>query len=167
MSHALVEMAPAASAGAPTRVNKRSPTTTDQAVGVKIRVLRRAAGMTLQDLGDAVGVSCVQFQRYETGASRISAGRLFAVSNALGVRIDSLIVEPVSAEAARMSPAQRRENAELARAFKAISDPRHRLAIIALARAIAAREEQSRAPSEAFPENPSVRPNGSIKESEQ
>ncbi len=122
------------------RVNKRTPTGTDHAVGMQIRSLRRAAGMTLKDLGDAIGVSCVQFQRYETGASRVAASRLFAISDALGVRVDSLIVDPVPEDG---EPAARRrasEHAELARAFKAISDQRHRLAIIALTRAIAARE---------------------------
>jgi transcriptional regulator with XRE-family HTH domain len=124
------------------RVNKRSPTATDHTVGLHIRALRRAAGLTLKDLGEAVGVSCVQLQRYETGASRIAASRLVAISEVLGVRVDSLIVEADPAGAEPMSRRNRNENAELSRVFKAISDPRHRLAIIALARAIAAREEQ-------------------------
>jgi transcriptional regulator with XRE-family HTH domain len=124
------------------RVNKRSPTATDHTVGLHIRALRRAAGLTLKDLGEAVGVSCVQLQRYETGVSRIAASRLVAISEVLGVRVDSLIVEADPTEAEPMSRRNRNENAELSRVFKAISDPRHRLAIIALARAIAAREEQ-------------------------
>jgi transcriptional regulator with XRE-family HTH domain len=123
------------------RVNKRSPTATDLTVGLHIRTLRRAAGLTLKNLGEAVGVSCVQLQRYETGASRIAASRLVAISEVLGVRVDSLIVEPDPAKSEPMSRRNRNENAELSRVFKAISDPLHRLAIIALARAIAAREE--------------------------
>jgi len=143
-----IDMSPSKSADAQHRSNKRTPTGTDHAVGMQIRSLRRAAGMTLKDLGDAVGVSCVQFQRYETGASRVAASRLFAISDALGVRVDSLIVDPAG-EA--VEPASRRrssEHAELARAFKAISDPRHRLAIIALTRAIAAREEKPEPPQQ-------------------
>lgn len=127
--------------GAGERTNNRSPTTMDHAVGMKIRTLRRAAGMTLRDLGEAVGVSCVQFQRYETGASRISASRLFAIGGVLGVRIDSLIAETDSPDSEPISRLSRGENAELARLFKSISDPRHRQAIIGLARAIVAGEE--------------------------
>jgi transcriptional regulator with XRE-family HTH domain len=121
-------------------ISKRLPTATDHAVGTQIRSLRRAAGLTLKDLGEAVGVSVVQFQRYETGASRVAAGRLFAISDALGVRVDSLIVESASAEVEPMSRKRRNENAELARVFNAISDPHHRQAIVALARAVAAGE---------------------------
>ena len=144
---AQVEMSPSKSTGAQQRSNKRTPTGTDLAVGMQIRSLRRAAGMTLKDLGEAVGVSCVQFQRYETGASRVAASRLFAISDALGVRVDSLIVDPVTDEGEPASRRRSSEHAELARAFKAISDPRHRLAIIALTRAIAAREEKPEAPA--------------------
>jgi transcriptional regulator with XRE-family HTH domain len=124
------------------RVNKRSPTATDQTLGLHIRALRRAAGLTLKNLGEAVGVSCVQLQYYETGISRIAASRLVAISEALGVRVDILIAEAGPADAEPMSRRHRNESAELARMFKAIADPRHRLAIIVLARAIAARAGQ-------------------------
>jgi len=117
--------------------NNRLPTTTDHAVGKRIRSLRRAAGMTLRDLGKAVGVSGVQFQRYETGASRVAASRLLAICDALGVQVDTLIDEVVPAKAGHMSSDRRNECAELARAFNAVSHPTHRRAIIALARAFA------------------------------
>lgn len=144
MNQIVVASASTKFGGALARVNKRSPTATDRAVGVKIRLLRRAAGITLRDLGEAVGVSCVQFQRYETGNSRLSASRLVAISNALGVRVDSLIVDPVPADPESLSHEERIECAEMARQFRAIRDRRHRLAIIELARAIAAQEQQAR-----------------------
>ncbi|MBC7635905.1 MAG: helix-turn-helix transcriptional regulator [Acetobacteraceae bacterium] len=117
---------------------KRLPTATDHAVGVQIRALRRAAGMTLKDLGEAVGVSCVQFQRYETGASRVTASRLFAISDALGVLVDSLNTSPGPLQPHAVTRARQHENAELARIFDTISDHGHRQAIIALAHAMAA-----------------------------
>jgi transcriptional regulator with XRE-family HTH domain len=141
MSQTHMTMALHRHSGAEVHTNKRSPTAMDLAVGMKIRTLRRAAGMTLRDLGEAVGVSCVQFQRYETGASRISASRLFAIGNVLGIRIDSLIAEPESSDGEPISRILRGENAELSRLFKSISDPRHRQALIGLARAIVAGEE--------------------------
>jgi transcriptional regulator with XRE-family HTH domain len=133
-------------------------TGSDQAVGVKIRALRRAAGMTLRDLGDAVGVSCVQFQRYETGVSRIPASRLFAISNTLDTQVDSLMAEPVTIDSDPISSRLREESAELARVFKAISDPRRRTAIIALARTIAEQEQRFSTPFDALPTNPPIGP---------
>ena len=131
--------------------NNRLPTTTDRAVGRRIRTLRRAAGMTLSDLGEAVGVSGVQFQRYETGASRVAASRLLAICDALDVPLDTLIDDAVPARAGHTSNARRRECIELARAFNAVADPTHRRAIIALARAFAGPQEPEEvtAPSEA------------------
>jgi transcriptional regulator with XRE-family HTH domain len=128
----------------PAPVNKRAPTATDHAVGVQIRLLRRAAGMTLKDLGGVVGVSCVQFQRYETGTSRVSASRLFAISDALGVQVDSLIADRSAHSPEPATRSQRHEMAELTRVFASISDPRHRLAIIALAHSMAAQEVKAR-----------------------
>ena len=123
--------------GAGEHGNNRLATTTDRAVGKRIRTLRRAAGMTLSGIGEAVGVSGVQFQRYETGASRVAVSRLLAICDALGVQLDTLIEEAVPARAGHASKARRRECIELARAFDAIVDPTHRRAIIALARAFA------------------------------
>jgi hypothetical protein len=90
-----------------------------------------------------VGVSGVQFQRYETGASRVAVTRLLAICDALGVALDTLIEDAVPARVGRSSNAHRRECLELARAFNAVVDPAHRHAIIALARAFAG----SRAPA--------------------
>jgi transcriptional regulator with XRE-family HTH domain len=148
-------------------VNKRSPTAADKAVGANIRALRRAAGMTLQEIGEAVGVSFVQFQRYETGVSRMSASRLIAISIALGVRIDSLIGAPESAEAGFMSDRERGESAELAHLFKAIANPTHRQAILALARTISALDTGPQAGPEDAPANASVTINGSVPETKQ
>ena len=143
-------------AGADVHANNRLPTTTDQAVGKRIRSLRRAAGMTLRDLGEAVGVSGVQFQRYETGASRVAASRLMAICDALGVQVDSVITEATTAKVEQMSRARRIECADLARAFNAISDITHRRAIIALARAFAASQEQANAAEDPSAPNPAT-----------
>jgi transcriptional regulator with XRE-family HTH domain len=131
-----------------THGNNRLPTTTDRAVGRRIRSLRRAAGMTLSDLGGAVGVSGVQFQRYETGASRVTASRLLAICDALGVHVDTLIDEAVPDRAGHAPNARRRECLELARAFNAVADPTQRRAIIALARAFAGWQAQPAATAE-------------------
>ncbi len=130
-------------AGAGGHGNNRLATTTDRAVGKRIRALRRAAGMTLSSIGEAVGVSGVQFQRYETGASRVAVSRLLAICDALGVQPDTLIEEAVPARSGHTSNVRRRECIELARAFDAIVDPTHRRAIIALACAFAGAQDQA------------------------
>ena len=124
---------------------KRKSTESDYAVGRKIRLLRRAAGLSLQDLGDLIGVSFVQFQRYETGASRIAASRLLAISTALGVRLDHLMVDPASADPEALSSVRQSDADELIFLFNTITDPKRRRAIIALTRAISDQEEATEA----------------------
>jgi transcriptional regulator with XRE-family HTH domain len=123
--------------------------------------------MTLRELGDAVGVSFVQFQRYETGASRISTSRLVAISEALCVRIDSLVSETSPAEPEPMSGRQRNESGELVRLFKLVSDPRQRLAIIALVSAMAERDKRDRTLPGGFRQVLSAPSNGALEEIEQ
>lgn len=120
---------------------KRTPTATDHMVGAQIRSLRRAAGKTLRQLGDEVGVSCVQFFRYETGASRVAASRLFAIGHALGVSVDSLNGQPAQEDTSPQSRQRSSERADLLRMFDSISDAKHRLAILTLTRSIAEREK--------------------------
>ena len=56
-------------------------------VGKRLRRRRRLLGLTQQSLGDKVGIRFQQIQKYECGANRISAARLFELSEALSVPI--------------------------------------------------------------------------------
>lgn len=56
-------------------------------VGKRLRRRRRLLGLTQQALGDMVGIRFQQIQKYECGANRISAARLFELSEALTVPI--------------------------------------------------------------------------------
>lgn len=90
----------------------------DVHVGQKIRRRRWMTGMTQKQLGDAVGIKFQQIQKYETGANRVSASRLFEISQALDVSvayffdaIDGGVTDQVegteleTADAAEMVPA--------------------------------------------------------------
>ena len=55
---------------------KRSPHATDRHVGNRVRMRRMMQGMSQQKLGQALGVTCQQVQKYEKGTNRIAAGRL-------------------------------------------------------------------------------------------
>jgi len=56
-------------------------------VGKRLRRRRRLLGLTQQSLGDKVGIRFQQIQKYECGANRVSAARLFELSEALAVPI--------------------------------------------------------------------------------
>lgn len=59
----------------------------DVLVGKRIRARRHAMGVSQTELGDAIGVKFQQIQKYETGANRVSASRLWAVAEKLGVDV--------------------------------------------------------------------------------
>jgi len=59
----------------------------DLHVGQRLRQRRSLLGMTQQKLAYAVGIKFQQIQKYESGANRISASRLFALANALDVQV--------------------------------------------------------------------------------
>lgn len=59
----------------------------DAHVGTKIRQRRWLIGMTQQTLADLVGIKFQQIQKYETGANRVSASRLWDISQALEVPV--------------------------------------------------------------------------------
>jgi transcriptional regulator with XRE-family HTH domain len=69
----------------------------DVHVGKRIRHRRWMVGMTQQQLADKVGIKFQQIQKYETGMNRVSASRLWDISEAMGVNI-GFFFEGLSAE---------------------------------------------------------------------
>jgi transcriptional regulator with XRE-family HTH domain len=65
----------------------RAATDVDVFVGEAIRNLRKTRNLTLAELAEMVGLTHQQLQKYETGANRISAGRLYELAGKLGVSI--------------------------------------------------------------------------------
>ncbi|MET4103105.1 transcriptional regulator with XRE-family HTH domain [Roseovarius sp. MBR-78] len=63
------------------------PHPVDVHVGKRIRHRRWLTGMTQQQLAEAVGIKFQQIQKYETGANRVSASRLWDMAEALEVDI--------------------------------------------------------------------------------
>lgn len=59
----------------------------DTHVGKRIRQRRWLIGMTQQTLADMVGIKFQQIQKYETGANRVSASRLWDIGTAMGVPV--------------------------------------------------------------------------------
>ena len=63
------------------------PHPVDVHVGKRIRHRRWLVGMTQQQLAESVGIKFQQIQKYETGANRVSASRLWDIADALNVEI--------------------------------------------------------------------------------
>ncbi|WP_273520857.1 helix-turn-helix domain-containing protein [Rhodosalinus sediminis] len=59
----------------------------DEHVGKRIRRRRRLLGVTQQQLAERVGIKFQQIQKYETGANRVSASRLWDIADALEVQV--------------------------------------------------------------------------------
>ncbi len=69
----------------------------DVHVGKRIRHRRWLVGMTQQQLAERVGIKFQQIQKYETGANRVSASRLWDIADALEVPV-SFFFEGIEAE---------------------------------------------------------------------
>jgi len=65
----------------------RAPTSIDQHVGARLRLRRAQLDMSQSELGELLGVTFQQIQKYERGTNRIGASRLFHVAQALQVGI--------------------------------------------------------------------------------
>ena len=68
----------------------RTPTTVDAYIGARMRERRRAINMSQADLGEILGVTFQQIQKYESGRNRVSAARLFEICKALNVTLASM-----------------------------------------------------------------------------
>ncbi len=130
------------------------PSPVDVHVGARLRVRRTLLGMSQTTLGDAIGLTFQQVQKYKRGANRISASRLFDMSLILDVPIEYFFDDMPTAVAAS-SPAQgggrakkppshepdpmaKRETLEFVRAHYKISDPEIRKRLFELAKAAGA-----------------------------
>jgi transcriptional regulator with XRE-family HTH domain len=64
-------------------VAKKAPNPTDKHVGARVRMRRMMLSMSQEKLGDALGLTFQQVQKYEKGANRIGASRLQQIANIL------------------------------------------------------------------------------------
>lgn len=116
----------------------------DQHVGERIRLRRTELGLTQEQLASALDVSYQQVQKYETGANRISAGRIFEIARKLKVEIgyffDGLALEHGDGSEPLEHGGRNRTAIELVRKFALIDDPEVRSAIAGLVKTIVERE---------------------------
>jgi len=96
-------------------------------------------GLSQQQMADLIGVTYQQAHKYERGINRISAGRLYEISQVLGVPVNYFF-EGLESQRAPDLTARQRMCLELARNFSAISNERHQEALSQMARALASQD---------------------------
>ena len=122
----------------------------DAHVGSRLRLRRTLAGMSQTELGAKIGLTFQQIQKYEKGANRIGAGRLFQFAEILGVPpsffFDGLPATPAAnsqtgGEAAESSVLSR-DSMELLRAYNNIPNENVRRRILALVKSMSGDAER-------------------------
>ena len=76
-------------------MSAKTPSHVDHQVGRRIRQARRDAKLTQGQLGDLIGLTFQQVQKYEKGVNRVSAGTLYEISKVLGLHISWFFDEEV------------------------------------------------------------------------
>jgi transcriptional regulator with XRE-family HTH domain len=113
----------------------------DEAVGARIRLLRKRRKMSQAELGKALDVTFQQVQKYEKGTNRVGASRLQMVANALNVPIAELFGGTTATNSntsrATKSVVFDPESLRLAEAFVRISDKEVRTLLVEVAEAMA------------------------------
>ncbi len=143
----------------PARGRRGRSNSIDVHVGSRVRMRRTLLGLSQEKLGEALGLTFQQVQKYERGANRISASRLFQIGRVLDVPISFFydempdevlrdaqgVMRPGLGEAAdpfEHDPLAKRETLELVRAYYRISDARVRRRIFELVKAVARIESE-------------------------
>lgn len=125
------------------RLPSGDPNPIDVHVGMRIRLRRCLLGMTQEKLGAAIGLTFQQVQKYERGANRISASRLFDVSRVLGVPV-SFFFDELPGASARLSPGQIAHRGEAQAVIDPEPDPMTTRETMELVRAYYSISAQSR-----------------------
>ena len=120
----------------------------DGQVGNRVRIRRMLIGMSQEKLGDHLGLTFQQVQKYEKGINRIGAGRLFEIARILDVPIDFFydgVGTPSDglgeARAPVMEFVSSTEGLQLSLAFMKIRDPKVRKRVLDLVKSLGEEEE--------------------------
>lgn len=130
--------------------NKKKPNPIDIHVGSRIRLRRNMLGMSQEKLGESLGITFQQIQKYEKGTNRVGASRLQAIASIINVPV-SFFFEDAPGQEAVGSPGlaedastnfavefcSTTEGLQLNRAFVKISDPKVRRKLVDLVKSLA------------------------------
>ena len=125
--------------------NKKKPNPIDVHVGSRIRLRRNMLGLSQERLGENLGITFQQIQKYEKGTNRVGASRLQAISSILSVPV-AFFFEDAPEQAGQQNSGfaednettyvvdflQTNEGVQLTRYFTKVTDPKVRRKIIDL-----------------------------------
>ena len=131
-------------------VTDRGPLAVDMHVGARVRMRRKFLGVSQQSLAARLGITFQQVQKYERGANRVSASKLYEIAHALEAPVSFFfegLAEP-SADLRRPHQVEvleqsiaaflhSSEGLELAQAFSKLDTARLRRQVLELVRALA------------------------------
>ncbi len=134
--------------------NKKRPNPIDVYVGTRIRLRRNLIAMSQEKLGERLGITFQQVQKYEKGTNRVGASRLKSIAEIMGVPVEFFFEDAPSEQGGlhtgfREAPStplvpdfmSSTETVNLSRAFMKIRDPKVRRKILDLVKALAADED--------------------------
>jgi transcriptional regulator with XRE-family HTH domain len=135
--------------------NKKRPNPTDIHVGSRIRMRRNMLGMSQEKLGESLGITFQQIQKYEKGTNRVGASRLQAIASILDVPVSFFFADAPGTESSELTGMSEGkaanfvvdfvnsgEGLQLNRAFARITDAKIRRRIIDLVKALAADDSE-------------------------
>lgn len=128
--------------------NKKKPNPVDIHVGSRIRLRRNMLGMSQEKLGENLGITFQQIQKYEKGTNRVGASRLQAIAAILSVPVSFFFEDAPGGESSGgmgedgsatfvADFLNSSEGVQLNRAFARIADPKVRRKVIELVKALA------------------------------
>jgi transcriptional regulator with XRE-family HTH domain len=133
-------------------MSTKAPNPVDKYVGSRVRMRRIMLGMSQEKLGEALGLTFQQVQKYEKGTNRVGASRIQQISEILQVPVSFLFeggpsgIARADGDSEGTSPAYvsdflaTTEGLALTRAFTRITDAKLRRSIVEMVEQIAARE---------------------------
>lgn len=129
--------------------NKKKPNPIDIHVGGRIRLRRNMLGMSQERLGESLGITFQQIQKYEKGTNRVGASRLQAISSVLNVPVSFFFEDAPGSVSPTTGMAEENdasyvvdflnstEGLQLNRSFVKIADPKVRRRIVELVKSLA------------------------------
>jgi transcriptional regulator with XRE-family HTH domain len=134
---------------------KKSPNPIDIHVGSRVRLRRMMLGMSQEKLGEHLGITFQQIQKYEKGTNRIGASRLQAIARVLSIPVAFCFegapgevpvfgdqgFDPAAATGPVVEFLSSRDGLRLNRAFLRITDAKVRRRLVGLVLALAGEED--------------------------
>ncbi len=129
---------------------KKVPNPIDVHVGSRVRLRRMLVGMSQEKLGEMLGLTFQQIQKYEKGANRIGASRLYQIAQILGVDVEFFFDDMPDGNKSKKSKGfsegqsspyvmdfvSSSEGLQLNRSFTRISDPKIRKRLLELVKSL-------------------------------